>query len=130
MSSHNPKEHPSSLTEDARYLEGIRLFNAGLFWESHEAWEEIWLDAEGIQAEYLQGLIQAAAALLKYHRNEPAPAKRLYETAMRRLSLCPDKYMGLDVRDFQRVLDKCFQPIIVGPYSTICDSEVPRITVS
>src|SRR5437763_14491567 len=106
---------PERWQESEHYLRGIELFNSGAYWESHEAWEEIWLEAEGIQSEFLQGLIQSAAALLKYGRNEPAPARRLYDTSSRRLSLCPDHYMGLDVRAFQQAMRTCFAPLLEGP---------------
>jgi hypothetical protein len=49
-----------------------RLFNAGAYWEAHEALETVWRsiigagDAEA--AEVWQGLIQAAAALLHQRR--------------------------------------------------------------
>ena len=115
--------------ESEHYVKGISLFNSGLFWEAHEEWEEIWLEADGTQSEFLQGLIQCAAALLKYSRHEPVPAKRLYETAAGRLALCPDMYMGLNVRTFQRAMEQCFLPIIKGPHQPLDPAAIPRIVV-
>jgi uncharacterized protein len=117
--------HPEKWREDVNYLRGIQLFNAHQFWESHEAWEEIWLICDGIQAEFLQGLIQAAAALLKYQRNEFPPALRLYNTATGRLSLCPDRYMGVDVREFQRVLADCFSSVLSGKSEPLITAKIP-----
>ncbi|HYE77871.1 MAG TPA: DUF309 domain-containing protein, partial [bacterium] len=51
------------------YLEGIRLFNGGCFFEAHEAWESAWLRAEGRERMFYQGLIQAAAAFVKLQHN-------------------------------------------------------------
>jgi hypothetical protein len=120
---------PERWAEIPAYLRGIELFNNREFWESHEAWEDIWLKCDGIQAEFLQGLIQSAAALLKYQLNQPAPAARLLNTAMARLSLCPDRYMGLDVRAFQQAMLVCMQPIVSGPYVAIDETKIPRIAV-
>ena len=120
---------PEFWYESEHYVHGISLFNQGLYWEAHEAWEEIWLEADGIQSEFLQGLIQSAAALLKYTRNEPSPARRLYDTSSRRLALCPDMYMGLNVRDFQNSMEQCFLPILKGPYQPINALLIPRIAV-
>lgn len=120
---------PERWHESDHYLRGIELFNSGAYWEAHEAWEEIWLEADGIQSEFLQGLIQCAAALLKYSRNEPAPARRLYNTATARLHLCPDDYMGLDVRKFEREMNDCFKPILEGPYEEIDLNKVPRLNL-
>jgi predicted metal-dependent hydrolase len=49
------------------YLRGVELFNAGYYWEAHEAWEEIWkaVGREGVVGELLQGLIKLAAVGVK-----------------------------------------------------------------
>jgi predicted metal-dependent hydrolase len=118
---------PERWFESEPYLHGIELFNQRKFWESHEAWEEIWLVTDGIQSEFLQGLIQSAAALLKYERNEFAPALRLYNTAKGRLDLCPDDYMGLNVRAFQAAMATCFESILDGCNLPIDPQKIPII---
>jgi hypothetical protein len=45
--------------------EGLRRFEAGLFWDAHEAWEEAWLAEDGDLKLGLQGLIQLTAAFHK-----------------------------------------------------------------
>ena len=61
------------------YLEGVDLFNRGFFWEAHEAWETVWLAAGPgtTVGRFLQGLIQAAAALLKRHVDMPTGSRNL-----------------------------------------------------
>ena len=51
----------------APYLEGIDLFNAGYYWEAHEAWEAVWkaVGRQGVEGELVQGLIQLAAVGIK-----------------------------------------------------------------
>ena len=45
---------------------GVRLFNAGFYWESHEAWEAIWRVAKSTaNRRRLQALIKLAAAAVK-----------------------------------------------------------------
>jgi hypothetical protein len=47
----------------------VDLFNAGAFWEAHEALEAVWRSIEDeSEARVMQGLIQAAAALLHRER--------------------------------------------------------------
>ena len=125
-SEHDPAEWASN----AAYLRGIGLFNRHEFWEAHEAWEEIWLVVDGTQSDFLQGLIQAAAALLKYRRDEPAPALRLYNTSREKLDRCPDYYMGLRVREFQAALAEILAPVIRGPYQPLDESKIPIIRVA
>jgi len=49
--------------------EGIELFNAGRYWDAHEAWERAWTpDRKGADAGFYKGLIQVAAGCLHYAR--------------------------------------------------------------
>ena len=47
---------------DARLREGIRLFNEGRFFESHEVWEQFYQEAEDAHKPFLEGLIELGAA--------------------------------------------------------------------
>ena len=51
-----------------RFDRAVTLFNAGEFYEAHEDWELLWLDAEGDERLWLQGLIQYAAAFVHFAR--------------------------------------------------------------
>jgi predicted metal-dependent hydrolase len=52
-----------------RLAEGVDLFNRGLYWEAHEAWEEAWMpDRRGPDSGFYKGLIQVAAGCLHYGR--------------------------------------------------------------
>jgi predicted metal-dependent hydrolase len=49
---------------------GIALFNSGRYWDSHEAWEHVWMpDRKGPDAGFYKGLIQVAAGCLHYTRH-------------------------------------------------------------
>ena len=49
---------------------GIELFNAGEYWEAHEAWEETWMpDRKGPDSGFYKGLIQVAAGCRHYTRH-------------------------------------------------------------
>jgi hypothetical protein len=48
---------------------GVDLFNHGLYWEAHEAWEDAWTpDRHGPDRGFYKGLIQVAAGCLHYGR--------------------------------------------------------------
>jgi len=82
------------------YLEGLRLFDAGAYWEAHEALEEAWLRLEAGAPELLfyQGLIQLAAG---FHNalvtGRLAGAARSFEEARKKLELYRPRYGGLEV---------------------------------
>jgi hypothetical protein len=92
--------------ENADYLFGCDLYNAGFLWEAHEAWEGLWHVAkhDPPQAEFLQGLIQCAAASLKVRMGQPRGLERLAELGTARLERVAASqgpvYMGLDVPVF------------------------------
>lgn len=73
--------------EDFRY--GIDLFNHGFPWEAHEAWEPLWFAAPRDRPEraLLQGLIHAAAAVLKARTGAVGPARGFVESACEHLAL-------------------------------------------
>jgi uncharacterized protein len=57
----------------ALYLRGVELFNAGYYWEAHEAWEPLWHahGRRGVIADVLRALIKLAAAGVKVLEGRP-----------------------------------------------------------
>jgi predicted metal-dependent hydrolase len=76
--------------------DGISLFNAHAFWHAHEAWEHDWLVAEEPHRQFLQGLIQLAAAYYHVQRGTFSGGVRLFDAALRRLQEFPEGYSGVD----------------------------------
>lgn len=68
-----------------KLLEGVDLFNRKEFWHAHESWEELWLEAGTDLHQYLQGLIQLAAAYHHVKRGTTRGAVRLFDAALKRL---------------------------------------------
>lgn len=60
------------------YLWGIDLFNAGFYWEAHEAWEAAWISVgrQGPIADFLKALIKLAAAGVKAREGRAAGVAR------------------------------------------------------
>lgn len=65
--------------------EGLRRYNAGEFFEAHEAWESVWLTAPQPEKTFLQGLIQVTVAMHHLSRNNLLGAIRLLTAALRKL---------------------------------------------
>lgn len=94
---------PGDWRANEDYLFGVDLYNHGFLWEAHEAWEGLWHSAkhDELQAEFLQGLIQCAAGVLKVRMQQPRGLARLTELGTARLErVCEHEgspYMGADV---------------------------------
>ena len=73
--------------QEPRLLEGLRLFEAGAYFESHEAWESLWHEVGGPERELLQGLIQLAAA--RHHLRQGNRSGAAYLCRRAQLHLAP-----------------------------------------
>ncbi len=98
------EEHLAGFTADDwrdchSYLYGIDLFNQGYWWEAHEALEVVWLAAgqETLTGNFVQGLIQIAAAQLKRFIGAPRGAQLLTESGVAKLSLADGIYLGIEI---------------------------------
>ena len=80
---------------------GAGLFNQGLYWEAHEAWEELWLELEDEPKLFVQGLIQVAAG---YHKAtvqmQPRGCVKLLTTALEKLERAPPDFLGVETERF------------------------------
>jgi uncharacterized protein len=84
---------------------GRELFNAGEFWEAHEAWEPAWLAAREPDRTFFQGLIQAAAALVHWQRHNPRGLRANWFKARPKLLALDPAYQGYDLARLIRDLD-------------------------
>jgi hypothetical protein len=85
------------MSDDA-WARGLELFNAGAYFEAHEAWEDLWRDAarDSNQRLALQGLIQLSAALLKLQQGNERGARRLAARSVEKLERAR-LFRGLDL---------------------------------
>lgn len=121
---------PFNLTadEEAHLQRGIALFNAGKFWEAHEAWEEIWKDRPEDGRFFIQGLIQLAAA---YHQL----GKKVYrgvlihlKQAQERLRLFPSDFLGIDVPPILHLIDNSLATIEGQP--SLAEVDWPAVKIA
>ena len=79
---------------------GIELYNGGSYFEAHEAWEEVWLDAENSEREFYQGLIQITAAFVHVTRNEYPGSVRLLDAGISKLARYGARKEGIELASF------------------------------
>ena len=109
------------MTDTAAWNEGRRLFDAGAYWDCHEALEPAWLAADGTERRFLAGVILMAAALHKARAmGSPRGGRRNYAKALRHLALVPDRWAGVDVREFEARVHRAlreptYAPRVPGP---------------
>lgn len=85
------------LSHDELLRLGVARFNARQFFEAHEAWEEVWLEATREMRPFYQGLIQVAAAFVHLQRNEYPGTVRLLDEGLRKLAAYASPCEGVDL---------------------------------
>jgi hypothetical protein len=113
-----PKVEPERWPQCRPYLYGIDLFNAGFYWESHVAWESLWLACErkGVVADFLKGLIKLAAAgvkalegTLEGVRSHSGRAAGLWRGVVGPLESPPELFMGFRIMELIALAERIHQ---------------------
>jgi hypothetical protein len=113
-----PSVEPERWQESRPYLYGIDLFNGGFYWESHVAWESLWMACgrKGMVADFLKGLIKLAAAGVKAMMGAPEGVKshtsraaELWQGVIRTLGTEQDHFMGFRIKELIGVAEKINQ---------------------
>lgn len=103
--------------------EGVGLFNAGRYWEAHEALEAVWRCTSGPERAIWQGLIQAAAAMLHRERGNRHGLKAQGDAAILKLAPgAPGAPAGfpVEITRFAEALAQC----------VLAEGPVPRMELS
>lgn len=83
------------------------MFNGGAFWESHEELERIWRSIpDDREAEVIQGLIQAAAALVHRQRGNRHGLETLAKAGLAKLAGPQHPAVEFDTEAFRRELER------------------------
>lgn len=81
----------------ARAREAVAQFNAGLYWEQHETFEEVWRAEPRPIRRLYQGILQVGVAYLHIERCNYDGAHKVFLRAMRHLEILPAVCQGVDV---------------------------------
>jgi predicted metal-dependent hydrolase len=76
---------------------GLRLFNAGEYFEAHEELESAWREERGEIRALYQGILQAAVMYLQMQRLNYVGGVRMYGRCMKLLGRLPDTCRGVNV---------------------------------
>ncbi len=85
-----------------RAVEGLRLFNAGEYFEAHEELEAAWRDEPGRIRDLYQGILQVGVAYYHLLRGNYRGALKVFARAFPLLEAFPDRCRGVDVARLRR----------------------------
>ncbi len=92
-------------------LAGMRLFNAGKFFEAHEELEAAWRAEPDPIRNLYQGVLQIAVAYLHITRDNYAGAIKVYGRALKWLDPLPDVCQSVDVAQLKRDAEEVFAEV-------------------
>lgn len=103
---------PEMSEEDWKdFEEGLTLFNNREFWESHEAWEEIWKRCSENSRIFFQGLIQVAAGFHQLQRGIYHGADKHFRNALWKLEPFQPIFLGVQVAELVDVVEASLKEI-------------------
>ena len=80
---------------------GLQLFNAGEYFEAHEALEDAWNAEQGQAKNLYQGILQTAVVYLHITRGNYRGAVKVYERSLKWLKDIPDTCKGIHVGELK-----------------------------
>ena len=86
--------------------EGLRLFNAGEYFEAHEALELAWREETGQVRRLYQGILETAVTYLRIQRGNYVGAVKVYDRSRKWLRDWPDVCCGVNVSQLRADLDR------------------------
>ena len=109
------------------YRAFFRCWNEQRYYEAHDVLEQLWLKTDSSDADFFNGLIQAAGAFVHLqkqfehpshakHSRRLSPAVRLFRLAEKNLSGFMPQHHGLDVPAFCQLLRASADQIVASDY--------------
>ena len=92
--------------------EGLRLFNAGEYFEAHEALEDAWNAEEGTAKNLYRGILQVAVTYLHITRGNYDGAVKVFERSRKWLADIPDVCKGVHVRELREDSEAAIKEVL------------------
>ncbi len=90
-------DNPCNAPLHPRAAQGLRLFNAGEYFEAHEALEDAWREERGEVRELYRGILQIAVVYLHVTRANYNGAVKVYGRSQKWMKDWPSVCRGIDV---------------------------------
>jgi predicted metal-dependent hydrolase len=100
----SPPEPVFDEAEARQFLEGVRQFNEGFFFECHDTLEDLWGGIRGPSRDFFQGLIQVSVAFYHLTGGNAPGAESMFRRALKRFEAYPASYFGFDLEAHRQEL--------------------------
>lgn len=101
---------PEPIDRPQHARRAVELFNAGAYWDAHEELERIWRSIpDDAEAAVIQGLIQAAAALLHRERGNRHGVETIGKAGMQKLAGPQHPAVEFETEAFHLALERALR---------------------
>ena len=107
-------------------------FNRGLFYESHDVLEQLWLaERKGSNYSFYKGLIQLSGAFVHLQKNRLRPAAALFKLAHANLTKYPSHHEHLDVAHVLALIEHWLKAVEQNGFANnpIASSPRPKLSL-
>ncbi len=102
------------MVDEFKLKQGIALFNAGKFFEAHEALEDVWRAMRGAERDIMQAVIQVAVAFHHYSTGNLTGARSVLARAAAGLADASDDFFGISMPPLRQALDRWQEALAAG----------------
>jgi predicted metal-dependent hydrolase len=92
----------------------VQLFDEGRYHEAHEVLDELWEATQGVDADFLKGLIQACIAMHHFQQGNLEGARKLYSGHRRYLGPYLPAHRGIDLEGFLAEMQRALRAVLFG----------------
>ncbi|WP_320664374.1 DUF309 domain-containing protein [Prochlorococcus sp. MIT 1223] len=105
MSNLPERKEGLEITNDERFIKGLKLFNSADWYKAHDLFEDLWHETYGPERSTIQGILQIAVAQVHLESGNTNGAKILYGEGLGRLkgSGIPD--LGLNIEGLCKIVE-------------------------
>ena len=110
-------------------MDGIQLFNDGSYFEAHDHFEDMWMEAENNEKDFYQGLVQVSVGSYHLICGNNTGALSQYKKGVEKLENYRDSKRNIDLQKFLLEIKSFIEKIIVFNSKKISNIEVTKIPI-
>ncbi|MCO4782738.1 MAG: DUF309 domain-containing protein [Candidatus Cloacimonetes bacterium] len=115
----------TSQEKQSYFSKGLNYFNSKKFFESHEEWEQIWLQCQNRDEKLLyQSMIILAGVGVHLQKNRPAPAQRLQKLGLIKLEEIKNQDYSQQIKQLKKLYLRVIADFLQDHY--LLNFDIPK----
>ena len=109
--------------------EGIKLFNDGAYFEAHDFFEDLWMEAVEEERDFYQGMVQVSVGSYHLICGNYTGALSQYQKGVEKLKKYKNSIKIIDLEFFLEEIQRLINKIIMFNSKKISNIEVTKIPI-